>query len=803
MVQTHSRRKELDVPDWLKDEWKKGNKGQIARQLQEDFIKRMEITIKRKNEKEVLVEEGWYTKEEMLQDLNWSEQNLYDNEWEYWVKIREHGKRRQACSYEENVKKMKEVDQEPENMLGIENGLKDFSMALVPEDKPEASEAPHPSSHKFAQSKDALEKFTNSVMTKIGKLRLYVNVEQRMKQATLVCSRAAATEAKIRTARKCFQKDAPSDAKAKASARSAIRTARNVIKDVGLEKARGIGGLLPLAKISEDHSEKGSHSLLSKKLGLALPIPLIETPSECIHGTAARIPRISIKGWVEYFLKHNHWHILAGLRKPDKVREQKIWKAWWERYRVHDPAHAIFEAADKGQVDLCRTAAVVLHGDEGKGRRRQAFFVLSFHSVLGRGTNQSVPSKQVLSKATKKVRKPYLKMNLNFKGHSFTTRFVTGVLPRAAYGDQDIHFFDLLSAAYEDAKFLGTVGLEDRQGNKYWLCCLKTIGDWPFLAKAGALQRTYANAVKSINQVASGICHLCEAGCAHAPFEQIETRRPKWLSTLGASSPFKHWPAAVAIVQNRQTLAEHFAFDLFHTFHLGVGKYFVASVLAILSTLESGGSVELRFQQLTAKYREWCRRSGRTMFVSKLTKDLITWEATSDYPKGTWFKGNLTTTLLEWIESLDGSVTDSMLVLALDATKAINRFFRILYSEGVWLEVETAAETGELLSKFLRRYGELAKQAHFDDVTLWPLPPKLHPLQHFAIELLACARGGRAAMNPLTYSTQMSEDLVGRPSRLSRRVATRLVVGRTLERYLSSAYSEFVRAGLLIETKAK
>ena len=40
---------------------------------QEDFIKRMEVTIKRKNEKEVLVEEGWYTKDEMLQDLSWSE----------------------------------------------------------------------------------------------------------------------------------------------------------------------------------------------------------------------------------------------------------------------------------------------------------------------------------------------------------------------------------------------------------------------------------------------------------------------------------------------------------------------------------------------------------------------------------------------------------------------------------------------------------------------------------------------------------------------------------------------------------
>ena len=54
---------------------------------------------------------------------------------------------------------------------------------------------------------------------------------------------------------------------AQASARSAIRIARNVVKDIGLEKARGLGGLLPLARVSEDHSERGSHSLLSKKTG--------------------------------------------------------------------------------------------------------------------------------------------------------------------------------------------------------------------------------------------------------------------------------------------------------------------------------------------------------------------------------------------------------------------------------------------------------------------------------------------------------------------------------------------------------
>ena len=35
MAQSHSRRKELDVPQWLNDDCKSGNKTRIARQLQD------------------------------------------------------------------------------------------------------------------------------------------------------------------------------------------------------------------------------------------------------------------------------------------------------------------------------------------------------------------------------------------------------------------------------------------------------------------------------------------------------------------------------------------------------------------------------------------------------------------------------------------------------------------------------------------------------------------------------------------------------------------------------------------------
>lgn len=40
---------------------------------QAEFLVRMEIKIQKKNEKEILVEEGFYSRSEMITDLGWSE----------------------------------------------------------------------------------------------------------------------------------------------------------------------------------------------------------------------------------------------------------------------------------------------------------------------------------------------------------------------------------------------------------------------------------------------------------------------------------------------------------------------------------------------------------------------------------------------------------------------------------------------------------------------------------------------------------------------------------------------------------
>ena len=459
---------------------------------------------------------------------------------------------------------------------------------------------------------------------------------------------------------------------AKVTCTSAIRTARNVVNDFGAEQASSVGGLTSLAKINLGNSERDSHQLLSNKLGLGLPIPL----HNLAGGKGSEIQMIRLHEWAKLLLRTNSWHLLCGLVRPNPERETAIWASFWARYQKLDPGHEIFALAEAGQVELARCAAVLLHGDEGQGRRRQAVLALSFYSILGRGSKAALEREK-----NEGVKKHWLKQKTNFLGHTYTTRFLSGILPKALYSEKDATFHSLLEAIYEEANFMSRVGVKDHGQNVYRMVLLRTVGDSPFLHKSGGLQRTYANVVKRPNQVAGGICHLCQAGEDQFPFEEIATRRPAWASTRLTQSPFKAQPPAACVPHTEGALARHFAYDLFHTWHLGMAKNFLGSVLALLSNLEAG-NIDERFHQLTLKYRRWCRETSHASVVTKITKDTIQWPSTKDYPTGGWFKADLSTTLMEWFESLDGSLNieaEPLLGIAMEAAKAINDFLRFLY----------------------------------------------------------------------------------------------------------------------------
>lgn len=283
MVKPKTKRKDLEAPQYVIDEWKTGNKNAIADLLkeanfcQEKFFNTLQIMIRKKQSVELLVDEGWFCEAELRDDHGWSQQkidgakahcmsmgdshcrrNCYDGQQEFWVVLKETGKRKEKHSFEETHQKRQKANGEPTwNMAdvfkgkGVE-GFKERTEAAA------TAKLTFPDSNKYSQTKDALKKFLESMMSKSGKMRGLVRelrtqfkdpnaeecaktleaeikkidaqydlcneawakgeqekfwgdeffklAEKRMKDATFVCSKAAAHELKVRNAKKYYEK---------------------------------------------------------------------------------------------------------------------------------------------------------------------------------------------------------------------------------------------------------------------------------------------------------------------------------------------------------------------------------------------------------------------------------------------------------------------------------------------------------------------------------------------------------------------------------------------------------------------
>lgn len=60
--------------------------------------------------------------------------------------------------------------------------------------------------------------------------------------------------------------------------------------------------------------------------------------------------------------------------------------------------------------------------------------------------------------------------------------------------------------------------------------------------------------------------------------------------------------------------------------------------------------------------------------------------------------------------------------------------------------------------------------------------PKGHYLHHQFLSMLHASQNGEWTLNILTFSNQLSEDFVGKPARLSRRVSAKTASLRVLQR---------------------
>lgn len=569
----------------------------------------------------------------------------------------------------------------------------------------------------------------------------------------------------------------------------AVRNARAITEEVECSVST-------LSKVTLSNSERDVHRI-SSRFKLTLPIPLSEEPigEDTVH-------YLKFSDWARFLLSKNLWSHLCGLQSPDDAKADMEWNCFWTRYRLLDPSHPIFTRTD---LDLSRTCALVLHGDEGRGLKKSAILVVSVHSILGYG----------MSTTCKTARRDL--NHLNYRKSTWITRFLLGVLPKHAYtheldGEEEEPeqlldvFQRLLQVLTEDLNMLWEHGIESPlDGKKYWFVVLRTMGDWPWLVKCGSLKRSFYNASKRSTggSIPKGCCHQCLADRPGVKWEDFESEIPPWVGTMGTESPFDGHPPLLTLAYGHKP-EEFFAYDLFHSWHVGLGKTLMATCMVLLASSDLfEGSVDTRFEALSEEFLRWCKVAKCQPYIRKLSKQNMGWNTAGTFPNGSWSKGSTTRVLGKFFlafcdNKMNEVITDRYLYHAYQTAFNVESFLRGVYSWEVWIPRSKVEDIVSFGLGFLKMYGRGASMAFRDGRALFLLTPNLHRFHHLVWDLKVQSEVSSFALSPLVVSAQPDEDLVGRPSRISRRVSCRQTTLRTLQRSLIAARAAYRKSGLMV-----
>ena len=566
---------------------------------------------------------------------------------------------------------------------------------------------------------------------------------------------------------------------------SQILTAQAVQEDIG-EVQSSRCGIDAWSSCTVSHSERDVHQVISKQgstLGLSLSQMRIKNRD---------IPWIDPRTWMEFIVKKGLWPRLAGA--PDANVAGEIWTQFWATYRKLHPGFQMFGVDN---VDLSSTAAFAIHGDEGRTLKKQGLMVTSIQSCLGNGFDEKRIGRDGAGAWKPKV---------NFVSHSYTHRFVTSVIPKHMYDSDSEVFHGAMEQLAISLKDLFETGVVDpTTGKVFRVAIIATKGDAPYLAKMGKFYRSFNTTVKRGDEKnePKGICHRCLAGLTAFPAEEIATTKPRWLSTRGVKAPWTSLPEVMKhLMFDEADPSTFFQSDIWHTVHLGFGRSWCASVLTMALEVIPRPNLDLKWEFLTEKYHAWCRTNRCQAHVANITPHLVSYNEKTGC-QGNWHKGALTTNFCKWIVVLLGELDSDqagLLRACLHGTRVLNELFSTLYKADAFLDAQQCSYVSRRGLEFLRLYQMLATQL-FQRGRPWvfPLYPKLHGFHEMmlTIKMEGEAPETRTSFNPLVWGCQIDEDQIGRTARLSRRVAARLQMKRTLDRYLVSAYSAFTRAGLL------
>ena len=570
---------------------------------------------------------------------------------------------------------------------------------------------------------------------------------------------------------------------AKAPAKDLIMDARAAIKKDACEV------LAKIAKVQPSSADAPLYEILSKN-SLNLPLDFTWTRA----GNTFRYPYLKPTTQLETLSHHGYFHRVLGV--PVHLASEAL-EQFWQKFKALHPNHDIFENSE--HRDFQKLIPYYLHGDGGRGYKKDPIEILSMFPALGSGSRKRPVDLSFKRKSTDE-----LELGINLQGNSGATRFLFSVLSSLVAKKDGNIFDDLLEVWSQELKLLLDEGFQ-AAGSTWRVVILGFTGDSPFVKKVSKATRSFHNVRKthSSKGVQKGCCWLCNAGYespedgVHIPFEHIGFTQPQWLQTCGLRNPLP-WNGnggalqQHALLDRADTPAAFYCADFFHVWHAGVGLDFTSRALIYSMKVVFGlGGVQRDLQALNECLKEWSTRTKKKLYCGRLTEDLLGYNGTREYPEGRWSKNMDTATIMKFLvyflerpESQEKLQADDILHDILVAAKDMGHVITTSLKAEYFMSGEHTRIVVEYGHRFLMGYGGLVRKCYDRSLCLFKLKPKVHYLNHIFLRSYQELKAAGFATNILAESTFMSEDFVGRTARLSRRVSSRAVAVKTLQRYL-------------------
>ena len=422
------------------------------------------------------------------------------------------------------------------------------------------------------------------------------------------------------------------------------------------ENPEATDALREFAKIRVQDAEVKAHKILAKH-GLTVPIEIQRVDLEDSKRYRG-YPCIKFSTWAQYLLDTGRLsRQLCACQDLASMRVRLT--DFWARYASICPTNQIFDMQRDDGLDLSLVIPVFSHTDEGRSAKKQAIWLLSTHGALGRGT------RGYLRKNKQNIPCHRSGFGLNFCGYTWSSNFMFACMLRKFYKHKPEVLDELVRVYARDMEDLLRHGVSSLDGSvTVRFCHIGTKGDLPALARMGNMKYTFGNCPRAAQsrKAAEGVCWMCRAGqeangalgLVAVPYEDT-SGKPLWEGTLGDRLGWDTFPP---ISTGIPLLPEHgwefFKTDVWHNYHLGLGKHWVAS--SLVSLLENlplpFDSMDQKLTWLAKEYREFCKRKRVTPHVEELGRETLSWPQASSCPVGAWHKGSATTLFMYFLEEL-------------------------------------------------------------------------------------------------------------------------------------------------------